>query len=60
MVSVKVILKQQKPKSTQVEYTVDDKLNMVDLYLKHSKDEIKLSPKNGNKRKVIITKHNKL
>jgi|TARA_B110000240_G_scaffold77761_1_gene88661 DNA-binding transcriptional MerR regulator len=60
VVSVKVIFKHQKPKSTQVEYTVDDKLNMVDLYLKHSKDEIKLSPKNGNKRKVIITKHNKL
>lgn len=60
VVSVKVILKQQKPKSTQVEYVVDDKLNMVDLYLKHKKDEIKFSPENGEKRKVIITKHNKL
>ena len=60
VVSVKVILKQQKPKSTQVEYVVDDKLSMVDLYLKHKKDEIKFSPENGEKRKVIITKHNKL
>ena len=60
VVSVKVILKQQKPKSTQVEYVVDDKLSMVDLFLKHNKDEITFSPKNGKKRKIIITKHNKL
>lgn len=58
--SVKVILKKNKPKSTQVEYEIDEKLGMTDLYLKHNKDGVKFSPANGNKRKIVITKHNKL
>ena len=58
--SVKVILKKNKPKSTQVEYEIDGKLGMTDLYLKHNRDGVKFSPSNGNKRKIVITKHNKL
>lgn len=60
VISVKVIIKKKSPTSTQVKYEVENKIPMVDLYFKHSKDDVKFFPENGKKRKIIITTHNKL